>query len=320
MRTFLLSATAAIMSFTSLCYAESSGIWSDGVVTYKHPNGSLVDRDCQLFVPARGQGEAVLKCGQYSTPTSEFKTEKENGQTIFTVLFRNPAGAPAGSIAKFKGSYLRGSNRAIYYGDVFSSSSAQASLDTNEYFQYSGGFKFSKSIATAAEVASSDLTTPVLPGDVTTVPFVDLSRYVGKWYEMASFPQSFQRGCVASTADYSLNSDGTIKVVNQCRIDTLDGRLKTAVGTAKVVDTATNSKLKVTFFWPFSGDYWIVDLDPNYEWAVVGDPTRKYLWILSRTAQMDAAVYDGILSRLVDVHGYDLSRLNRTLQGPAQSY
>ena len=103
---------------------------------------------------------------------------------------------------------MRGSNRAIYYGDVFSSSSAQASLDTNEYFQYSGGFKFSKSIATAAEVASSDLTTPVLPGDVTTVPFVDLSRYVGKWYEMASFPQSFQRGCVASTADYSLNSDG----------------------------------------------------------------------------------------------------------------
>ncbi len=176
MKTLLLFAAAAIMSLSSLCYAEGVGIWADGVVTYKHPNGSLVNRDCQMFVPARGQGEVVLKCGQYSTPTSEFKTEKENGQTIFTVLFRNPAGAPAGSIAKFKGSYLRGSNRAIYYGDVFSSSSASASLETNENFQYAGGFMFSKSIGTATENSSPDLTTPVVPGDVTTVPFVDFLR------------------------------------------------------------------------------------------------------------------------------------------------
>ncbi len=145
------------------------------------------------------------------------------------------------------------------------------------------------------------------------VDSVDLDRYLGRWYEIASYPAWFQKDCTATTADYSLRDDGLIKVVNSCRKSSLDGKLKQAKGRAKVVDTTTNAKLKVSFFWPFWGDYWIIDLDPDYQWAVVGEPNRKYLWILSRTPQMDEAVYDGIISRLQEKR-YDPARLNRTQQ------
>ena len=104
---------------------------------------------------------------------------------------------------------------------------------------------------------------------------VDLKRYLGKWFEIASYPAWFQRGCTASTAEYSLLDDGKIRVVNRCRKKSLDGPLKTSTGKAVVVDTATNAKLKVWFFWPFKGNYWIIDLDPDYRWAVVGEPKRK---------------------------------------------
>ena len=146
-----------------------------------------------------------------------------------------------------------------------------------------------------------------------TVASVDLDRYLGRWYEIASYPAWFQKNCTGVTADYSLREDGRIKVVNSCRKKTLDGRAKQSTGKAKVVDTATNAKLKVSFFGPFWGDYWIIDLDRDYQWAVVGVPNRKYLWILSRTPQMDEEVYEGIVSRLRD-QGYDPTRLNRTLQ------
>jgi apolipoprotein D and lipocalin family protein len=146
-----------------------------------------------------------------------------------------------------------------------------------------------------------------------TVSHVDLNRYMGKWYEIASFPQRFQKGCVASSAAYSLRKDGDVDVLNQCRNETLEGKLRNAKGKAWVVDRKTNAKLKVRFFWPFSGDYWIIDLGTNYEYAVVGHPTRNYLWILSRTPQMDSAVYERILERLKEKQ-YDLSRLRKTLQ------
>lgn len=145
------------------------------------------------------------------------------------------------------------------------------------------------------------------------VESVDLERYLGRWYEIASYPMYFQRGCTATTADYSLRDDGLIKVINSCRKGSLDGKLKQAKGRAKVVDTATNAKLKVSFFGPFWGDYWIIDLDPDYQWAVVGGPKRKYLWILSRTPRMDDALYDEIVSRL-PAKGYDPKGLNQTLQ------
>ncbi len=130
------------------------------------------------------------------------------------------------------------------------------------------------------------------------VDSVDLMRYVGRWYEIASYPAWFQKGCTGSMAEYTLLPDGKIRVINSCRKGSLEGKLKQSKGTAEVVDTETNAKLKVWFFWPFKGNYWIIDLDPGYQWAVVGEPKRKYLWILSRTPTMDKNLYQEILSRL----------------------
>ena len=148
---------------------------------------------------------------------------------------------------------------------------------------------------------------------LTVVDSVDLQRYLGKWYEIASYPAWFQKGCTGSTAEYSLMAEGKIQVVNRCRKGSLDGSLKESKGKAEVADTATNAKLKVWFFWPFKGNYWIIDLNPDYQWAVVGEPSRKYLWILSRTPTMDEAVYQGILGRLPQ-KGYDPARLRITAQ------
>jgi apolipoprotein D and lipocalin family protein len=148
---------------------------------------------------------------------------------------------------------------------------------------------------------------------LTVVDSVDLERYLGKWYEIASYPAWFQKGCTGSTAEYSLLPDGKIQVVNRCRKGNLDGPLKESKGKAEVADTATNAKLKVWFFWPFKGNYWIIDLNPDYRWAVVGEPSRKYLWILSRTPTMDEAIYQRILERLPQ-KGYDPARLRKTAQ------
>ena len=127
-----------------------------------------------------------------------------------------------------------------------------------------------------------------------TVPRVELSRYVGTWYEIANYPQSFQEGCTLTTATYRLQADGDIEVVNRCRIGSPGGEEKSAVGRARVVDTHTNAKLEVSFFRPFWGEYWVIDLDREYRWAVVGHPSRDYLWILSRTPRMDDATLAGI--------------------------
>lgn len=149
-----------------------------------------------------------------------------------------------------------------------------------------------------------------------TVPRVELQRYLGTWYEIASFPQSFQKGCTATTANYALRPDGQIDVLNRCRKNSLDGPEDSAKGRARVVDPTTNSKLEVSFFRPFWGDYWIVDLGPDYEYAVVGHPGRDYLWILSRTPAMEEARYQEIVARLA-AQGYETSRLVRTLQPAA---
>jgi len=146
-----------------------------------------------------------------------------------------------------------------------------------------------------------------------TVEFVDLERYLGTWFEIASYPAWFQKNCTASTAEYSMRDDGAIQVINRCRKGGLDGKPKTSKGKATVVDRETNAKLKVSFFWPFKGNYWIIDLDDDYRWVVVGEPKRKYLWILSRSAQMDEATYGAILSRLPEM-GYDPAKLNLTAQ------
>jgi apolipoprotein D and lipocalin family protein len=163
-------------------------------------------------------------------------------------------------------------------------------------------------IVSAGRLAAAEKAPPL-----RTVDRVDLNRYMGKWYEIASFPQWFQKNCVASRATYTLRKDGKVEVLNQCRDKTPEGKLKEAKGKAWVVDPKSNSKLKVRFFWPFSGDYWVIDLASDYQYAVVGHPNRKYLWILSRSPRMDSAVYDQIIERLKEQR-YDVSLLKKTLQ------
>ena len=145
------------------------------------------------------------------------------------------------------------------------------------------------------------------------VPRVELARYLGKWYEIATIPQRFQKGCTGVTATYTLRPDGNVKVLNECRKDSLNGKYKSITGKAWVTDRATNAKLKVQFFWPFSGDYWILGLDPEYRWALVGGPGHKYLWILSRDSRMDDTLYARIVE-LARSRGYDVGRLMRTPQ------
>ena len=142
------------------------------------------------------------------------------------------------------------------------------------------------------------------------VPHVELEKYLGKWYEIAHLPAKFQEGCNETTATYTLLKDGSISVLNQ---SIKNGKMKQAKGKAKVVDKNSNAKLKVTFFWPFSGDYWIIKLGNDYDYSVVGTPNRKYLWILSRTPQMDDKLY----SQLVEYaksKGFDVNKLIKTLQ------
>jgi apolipoprotein D and lipocalin family protein len=134
---------------------------------------------------------------------------------------------------------------------------------------------------------------------------------MGVWHEIARYPHPFQKDCVASRATYSIRDDGKIAVLNECRNASPSGKLRSARATAWVVDPETNAKLKVSFFWPFSGHYWIIDLGKDYEYAVVGHPKRKYLWVLSRTETMEEPVYQGILDRLRAQH-YDTERLMKT--------
>ena len=167
-------------------------------------------------------------------------------------------------------------------------------------------------LALSAGCATSTTERLRLP-PLQTVAHVDLSRYLGTWYEIANFPQSFQRGCTATTATYTLRADGDIDVLNRCRKGSVDGEEKSALGRARVVDRATNAKLEVSFFRPFWGDYWIIDLSDDYSYAVVGHPGRDYLWILARTPTMPETTYQSLVTRL-QAQGYETSRLVRTLQ------
>ncbi|MFG1499480.1 lipocalin family protein [Halobacteriovorax sp. XZX-3] len=166
-------------------------------------------------------------------------------------------------------------------------------------------------------ILSSSLTFSGSSLPLDTVDYVDLQSYLGKWYEIARFEQSFQKGCAAVTANYSLRSDGDIEVLNTCRQGSPTGELKTAKARAWVVDKETNAKLKVQFFLRgiklpiFAGNYWILDLGENYEYAMVGDSSRKYLWILSRTKELDEKIYLELIAKAKDLH-FDVSKLIKT--------
>ena len=144
-----------------------------------------------------------------------------------------------------------------------------------------------------------------------TVPYLDLDRYLGKWYEIARYPHSFEEGCFGSTAFYEKLDDGKISVVNQCNMNSTSGELNEAIGEATVVDKKSNAKLEVQFFWPFKGDYWVIDLDQDYQYAIVSEPNRQFLWILSRSPKMDEIKLNKLKSKIQEM-GFDLKYLSIT--------
>ena len=158
---------------------------------------------------------------------------------------------------------------------------------------------------TTDRVAESSL--PALP----TVGQVDVSRYLGTWYQQALIPNKFQAMCVSDTsATYLRGGDGLV-VVNQCR--KADGQIEKAQGVAKIVEGSNNAKLRVSFFRPFYGDYWVLALDPGYNWVLVGEPKREFGWILSRENKLDEATLNKILDRAVGM-GYDRNAFKRSVQ------
>jgi apolipoprotein D and lipocalin family protein len=154
---------------------------------------------------------------------------------------------------------------------------------------------------------------------VKTIPSLDVQRYMGAWYEIAKYPNWFQRKCLSNTkAVYSARADGTLKVLNSCK--TAEGEVSEAEGTARQIGAKDSPKLEVRFapawlsFIPMVwGDYWVIDIDPQYQLAVVSDPRREYLWILSRTPQLDKKVYEEVLQRLQNQQ-FDVRKLELTTQ------
>lgn len=146
-----------------------------------------------------------------------------------------------------------------------------------------------------------------------TVKEVDLEKYSGTWYEIASFPQRFQEGCHCTTATYSRSEEGYVVVENRCNKDSINGEESYIKGKAFIQENSGNAKLQVQFFWPFKGDYWIIELADDYSYAVVGHPNREYLWVLSRTPQMEDSLYDELVRRIADKK-FDVSLLNKTVQ------
>lgn len=144
---------------------------------------------------------------------------------------------------------------------------------------------------------------------LSTVDSVDLKRYSGTWYEISSYPQFFERGCDNVKATYTAK-DGYYEVFNQ---SVKKGKPNDIKGKAFIVPDSGNAKLKVQFFWPFKGDYWIIDLADDYSWAVVSDPKLKTLWILSRTPEMDELLYTSLIEKLVKI-GFDKEKIVRMVQ------
>lgn len=150
--------------------------------------------------------------------------------------------------------------------------------------------------------------------DSTVVKKLIINKYLGKWYEIARFDHNFERGLVGVTANYSMREDGKIKVINSGYKGTLSGKYSEAIGKAKIPDPKNEpAKLKVSFFWFFYGDYYMLELDENYQWAIVGSSSDKYLWILSRTPQIDDKLYASLLKK-IEKRGYDILKLIKVKQ------
>lgn len=163
--------------------------------------------------------------------------------------------------------------------------------------------------------------TPSARDGLVTIAALDVPRYMGTWYEVAKYPNRFQKMCISDTrAEYRLLPDGHVEVVNRCRISS--GEMTDAVGSARQLGEKQSPRLKVRFapawlsFLPFVwGDYWVIDLDTDYQLAAVSEPKREFLWILSRTPQVSPAAYEALLERLAN-KGFDLKRLQASPQSP----
>lgn len=157
--------------------------------------------------------------------------------------------------------------------------------------------------------------TSLMPIDNSTVKELDLNQYLGTWYEIARYDHKFERDLVGVTATYSKRKDGKIKVLNRGYKHHLDGPYSEAIGKAKIPNPKQTARLKVSFFLFFYADYLVMELDDDYQWAVIGSTSEKYLWILSRQAIMKQEQYDEIIS-LIEKRGYDSSKLIRVEQNP----
>jgi len=148
---------------------------------------------------------------------------------------------------------------------------------------------------------------------LSVVSSVDLNRYKGKWFEIARLPNFFERKLKCTSAEYSLRDDGKITVINAGNYITDPQKSTSAKGVAWIPDKNFPAKLKVQFFWPFSGDYWIMHLDKDYRYVLVGEPGYKYLWILARERTMDDSTYKMLLQKAID-SGYDIKTIIRVEQ------
>jgi apolipoprotein D and lipocalin family protein len=163
----------------------------------------------------------------------------------------------------------------------------------------------------------------VLPAPLEAIAALDVPRYMGTWYEVAKYPNWFQKRCIANTsATYAIQSNGMLQVLNRCQKE--DGSITDALGEAKQVGDANSPKLKVRFapawlsFLPFVwGNYWVIDLDPQYQLAAVSEPSRKYLWILSRTQTVEPKAYEALLQRLKQ-QGFNLDAIEISKQTTAK--
>ncbi len=158
--------------------------------------------------------------------------------------------------------------------------------------------------------------TPKGLGPLKLVDALDVQRYLGRWYEIARFTKGFERGITGATAQYQLRPDGRIQVLNSGFRGSLDGPYTEARGVAWVPDPRRPAALKVSFFWPFAGDYLVFGLDQEgYSWALVGSDSRDYLWFLARTPEIPDELYQR-MKQLAEDQGYDLSRLDKVPQKP----
>lgn len=144
---------------------------------------------------------------------------------------------------------------------------------------------------------------PSLP----VVPSVDLERYAGKWYSIASLPTSFEKGCACTSAEYGITDKGYVTVKNSCF---RNGKMSVTSGKAFVKKNSNNAKLAVQFFWPFKGAYWIIALGDQYEYAMVGHPNRQYLWILNRESTMPEETLKSLLEKAKSL-GFDVDQVKR---------